>query len=305
MRHYLNIKLLVWGAFPSALLIATACGGDGATPVASDARLSVVASIYPMAYFAERIGGERVDVTSLVPPGVEAHSFVPTPGDLQTIARADLAVMNGLALEPWMTRALDALGPDAPGVVVEAAADGETGDGSPDPHVWLDPLLVVEQATRILEAFVTLDGAAADSYTVNAAALIDELEALHATYVSGLASCRHASFVTTHAAYGHLAARYGLKQVSITGISPEAEPSARDLARVIEHVDELGLRFVLVEPSLSRRLAETIAAESSLSLLDIHQLGSVTQAEIDAHDDYFGLMRANLESLATALECAA
>jgi zinc transport system substrate-binding protein len=305
MRHYLNIKLLVWGAFPSALLIATACGGNGVTPVASDARLTVVASIYPMAYFAERIGGERVDVITLVPPGVEAHSFVPTPGDLQTNARADVAVMNGLALELWMTRALDALGANAPGVVVEAAPDSETSDGSPDPHVWLDPLLAMEQAARILKEFVALDGAGADSYAANAAALIEELEALDAAYVSGLASCTHASFVTTHAAYGHLAARYGLNQVSITGISPEAEPSARDLAEVIEHVDELAIRFVLVEPSLSHRLAETVAAESDLSLLDIHQLGSVTQAEIDAHDDYFGLMRANLENLTTALECAA
>ena len=300
MRHYLNMKLPAYGAFLSALLIVTACAGDGTAPTA-DTRLTIVASIYPMAYFAERIGGERIDVITLVPPGVEAHSFEPTPGDLQTIARADLAVMNGLSLEPWMAPALDALGADGPAIVVEAAVDGE-GD---DPHVWLDPQQAVQQAERVLEALVALDGDGSDAYKANAAALIGELNALDAAYVSGLASCQHTQFVTTHAAYGHLAARYGLTQVAITGISPEAEPSARDLAEVIERVDELDLRYVMVEPSLSSRLAETVAAESDLSLLKIHELGSVTQAELDEHHDYFGLMRANLDSLTTALECAA
>ena len=395
-----------------ALAAFVACGED-----ADDEGLSVVASIYPLGYFTERIGGEQVTVTILVKPGVEAHGFEPTASDLRTIEAADLVVMNGLELEPWLERALEALEDSDTRVVLEAADqtlaiegmahddhghgeheegehhegegeeheheegehkegegeeheheegehkegegeeheheegehkegegeeheheegehkegegeeheegehheeegeehehedDGHMDDGHAhgeglDPHMWLDPVLAVVQVERIRDALINADADNADVFRENAAALISELNELHTEFTQALANCRHDHFVTSHAAYGYLAARYAVEQIPIAGLSPEAEPSPQQLAELTDRVVDLGLGYVLVEPVLAGTLEETVQRETGIELIPIHAIESVTQDELDAHDDYFGLMRDNLASLKLALECA-
>ena len=382
-----------------ALAAFVACGED-----ADDEGLSVVASIYPLGYFTERIGGEQVAVTVLVKPGVEAHGFEPTASDLRTIGAADLVVMNGLELEPWLERALEALEDSDTRVVLEAADQSLAIEGLPhddhghgeheegehhegegeeheheegehkegegeeheheegehkegegegheheegehkegegegheheegehheeegeehehegdahedeghhhgeelDPHMWLDPVLAVVQVERIRDALINADADNADVFRENAAALISELNALHAEFSQALANCRHDHFVTSHAAYGYLAARYAVEQIPIAGLSLEAEPSPQRLAEITDQVIDLGLGYVLVEPVVAGTLEETIQRETGIELIPIHAIESVTQAELDAHDDYFGLMRDNLASLKLALECA-
>ncbi len=378
----------------------TPVGGSGeATPTGEEVRSEptrVVVSIYPLAYFAERIGGDRVEVTTLIGAGVEAHDFEPTTSDLQTLQEADLVITNGLGLEPWLDNALEALGSRQPEHVLEISpSEGEDGHGDegeeedhhgdegeeeedhgdegeeedhhgdegeeeedhgdegeeeedhgdegeeedhhgdegeeedhhgdededdhgdedghddphdhgdgPDPHVWLDPLQAIEQVERIRDALIEVDGSGADNYRSAADTLISELRTLHDDFVSGLASCRHESFVTSHAAYGHLAERYGLSQLPITGLSPDAEPSPQRLAQIVDEVTDLGLGFILVEPVLSDRLAQTIARETDVELLPIHAIESVTQKEFDEVGDYMALMRDNLANLRRSLECS-
>ena len=357
------------------LVASLACGEDAD----DDDGLSVVASIYPLGYFTERIGGNLVTVHTLVRPGVEAHGFEPTASDLRTIGAADLVVMNGLELEPWLERALDALEDSDTRVVLEAADESqaiaggmhghedeghahegegheeegeghdhegegheeegeghehegedhdeegeghdhdgegheeegegheEEGEGHAhelDPHMWLDPVLAVVQVERIRDALINADADNADVFRENAAALINELNELHAEFSQALANCRHDHFVTSHAAYGYLAARYAVEQIPIAGLSPEAEPSPQQLAEITDRVIDLGLGYVLVEPVLAGTLEETIQRETGIELIPIHAIESVTPAELEAHDDYFGLMRDNLASLKLALECA-
>jgi zinc transport system substrate-binding protein len=291
-------------------IVATGCGGtDNDAP--NDGRFTVVTTIYPLLYFTERIAGPdvNVDVHSLIGSGAEAHTFEPTPGDIQLIASADLIVANGLDLEPWLDRALGALGDNVAPVVEAANVEGvrqQTGeDNRWDPHLWLDPVLAAAQVERLRDALVVADPNATDTYVANSADLLADLASLDALYASRLADCAQRHFVTTHAAYGYVADRYSLQQVAIAGLTPEAEPSPRDLADLVEQVRALGLTHVLVEPSLSSRVAETLAAETNLDLLPIHQLESVTPDELADHTDYLGLMRANLVSLTTALGCAA
>ena len=377
------------------LVASLGCGED-----ADDDGLSVVASIYPLGYFTERVGGDLVTVHTLVRPGVEAHGFEPTASDLRTIGAADLVVMNGLELEPWLERALDALEDSDTRVVLEAAdesqaiaggmhghedeghgheGEGHEGEGEGheeegegheeegeghghegeghqeegegheeegeghghegeghqeegegheeegeghghegegheeegeghahdlDPHMWLDPVLAVVQVERIRDALINADADNADVFRENAAALIKELNELHAEFSQALANCRHDHFVTSHAAYGYLAARYAVEQIPIAGLSPEAEPSPQQLAEIIDRVVDLGLGYVLVEPVLAGTLEETIQRETGIELIPIHAIESVTLAELEAHDDYFGLMRDNLASLKLSLECA-
>jgi zinc transport system substrate-binding protein len=330
-------------------IVVSGCGtadNGAAQDSPTNERFTIVTTIYPLLYFTSRITGAdtdaSVDVLALIGSGAEAHTFEPTPADIQLLASADLIVANGLDLEPWLDRAIDALGEtDTP--VVEAANvegirqrnaedlhhhDGEDEDHHEeedadhhdeededhheeegalrwDPHLWLDPVLAAAQVEHIRDSLVAADPNATDIYVANAADLLADLASLDAMYASRLAECTQRHFITTHAAYGYVADRYGLEQISIAGLTPEAEPSPRDLADLVEQVRALGLTHVLVEPSLSSRVAETLAAETNLGLLPIHQLESVTPDELSDHGDYLGLMRANLDSLTTALGCAA
>ena len=346
-----SIKILSLPLLLLFLIPAAACApGEG-----DESSVKVVASIYPLGYFAERIGDDLVEVEVLVGPGVEAHAFEPATSHLRSIEAADVIVMNGLELEPWLERALEALGDDAAGIVVEAAdatqamegfvhvheedehegedheedahegedheedahegedheEDAHEGDEEDehhgeelDPHMWLDPKLAVVQVERIRDALVAVDADNAEGYRERADALIAELNELHADFEAGLAACKHDHFVTSHAAYGYLAARYSIEQIPVAGLSPEAEPSPQQLAEITDEVTELGLSYVLVEPVLAESLVETVARETGAELLPIHVLESVTEGELEAHGDYLGLMRDNLASLRLALECS-
>jgi zinc transport system substrate-binding protein len=307
MIHSLNKK--AWAT--CALLIvftglAVACDGFKLEPTAQneDERLIVFTSIYPLEYLAERIGGDAVTVHSLVPPGSEAHAYEPSPVDLQRLAKADLLLLNGLGMEPWAQRALDALGDAAPQTYVEQESGG-TFPTNGDPHVWLDPDLSGAQAVMVTRALIRVDPDRVTEYTERGREVTTELNTLDEEFAAGLASCAHQTFVSTHAAYGHLAARFGLEQLSVTGLSPEAEPAAQHLANLIDLMRESGIEHLLAEPALSDRYAQTIARETGATILDIHPIGSVTPDELADHGDYMGLMRANLASLKLALECTA
>ena len=331
MRYALIIlfKLLIAGVLAVAIIACSRDAGPTDTPVSAPPTNTpasasepptVVASIYPMQYFAERIGGDRVEVVGLVPPGVEAHGFELTAHDLLLISEADVIAMNGLELELWLERALESLGDDISGIVVRAAyaeaalpfAEGmhghegedDHGHGEFDPHFWLDPLHAITQAERIAEALIQADPEGADVYRTNLATLSSELRALHAEFEEGLSSCVHREFVTSHSAYGYLALAYDLEQVGIVGLSPEAEPSPQRLALIADRIKDLGIRAVLLEPVLSGELERALASETGAGIYKIHAIESVTLDELAEHGDYFGLMRDNLKSLRAAMECS-
>jgi zinc transport system substrate-binding protein len=293
---------------PLLALALAACGGPA---VSAPDTLRVAASIYPAAYLAERVGGDAVTVSRLIPDGAEAHDFEPSPSHLRTLADADLLVLNGLGLEPWVERALASLGADAPASVTLAGEADEAhteddghGHSGADPHVWLDPLEAIAMAERARAALTSAAPEHAPAFTANAAALTADLEALHAAFTAGLADCRLSTFVTSHAAYGHLAERYGLEQRSVVGLTPEAEPSPAHLAELTGLMRTQGIGLVLVEPLHQGGAADVLAAEVGASVRTVHPLESVSEVERAAFGDYLGLMRENLAALRAALECA-
>jgi zinc transport system substrate-binding protein len=256
------------------------CGGD--EDAASGQ--TVVAAFYPLAWAAERIGGDGVDVVNLTPPGAEPHDVELSPADVETILDADLVIYVGSGFQPAVEDAVAHR--DAPSLDVL--------DGDADPHVWLDPVRFAAIAEGIGGALHEPDAARE---------LADELERLDADYRDGLEQCARKTLVTTHAAFGHLVARYGLEQLALTGKSPEAEPSPRELERLIDSVRTAGATTVFAEPLVSDRVAETVARETGAKVAVLDPVEGLSDERLAAGEDYLTVMRANLATLVEALGC--
>jgi zinc transport system substrate-binding protein len=286
----------------AAALVLTGCGGDGEG--GGDGRTRVVAAFYPLAYAAERIGGEDVDVENLTPPGAEPHDVELSVRDVERVRAADVVLYFGAGFQPALERAVrDAEGEAVDlleGLDLRKGGDAEEHDGDAheneliDPHVWLDPLRFAEIAERIGTAL----GAESE-----AEAFAEELRALHGEYERGLAACARRELVTSHAAFGYLAERYGLEQIAITGLTPEAEPSARELEAVVEQVREHRATTIFFETLVSPKLAETVAREAGATTAVLDPLEGLSEADLDRGEDYVTVMRSNLGALRTALGC--
>jgi zinc transport system substrate-binding protein len=282
---------------------AVSCGQSGNEPDTGEFR--VVTTTYPLTFMTERIGGDRVAVTQLVKPGVEAHDFEPAPSDVISISRADVFIFNHPSFEGWALNAVTASRSSGDGSAVAVQTiDSESDESSFDAHVWLNPLKAQMQAQRILAALVATDPDGSTEYENNAAVLEDDLTALDVLISTSLSSCDLESVVVSHLAFGHMAERYKFDQIGLAGLSPEFESGPSHLAGVIEQMKALGVRYILQEPIVSDRLAETVAAETGAELLDLHPLEVRTSGEVTVGKDYFAIMEANAESLATALGCS-
>lgn len=298
-----------------------------AAPVAP--RVKVYTTFYPLYDFAGKIGGERAEVAKLVPPGVSPHDWEPDPGTLTGLQAADVLLYNGLGLEPWLDNVVESLGTtqlksinttegieplrgyvdahakeeeDAHGPEEEAKKKKEAAGELPDPHVWLDPLLALKQAERVLEALVAADPDSEQYFRDNFAALKGQFEQLDAEYREALQGKVRDKFIVTHLSFAYLAERYGLKQVGIAGLSPQAEPTARELAELVKLVREYGIRYIFQEPLVSPRLAQVLATETGAGILELNPLEGLLPEEIAAGKDYFSVMRENLAQLEKALK---
>jgi zinc transport system substrate-binding protein len=273
----------------SALLLA-GCGAGG-----SGGKNSVVAAFYPLAYAAERIGGPRYHVENLTPPGAEPHDLELTPREVGRIVNATVVLYLSHGFQPAVSKAVE----QARGRKVDVLAGlplhrnlgGEAGLTA-DPHVWLDPLLFARIGTKI--------GAALHRPS---SAFVADMRRLDQAYRNGLRDCKRREIVTSHAAFGYLAARYGLEQVAITGLAPESEPSPQQLAHVVEVVRRTHATTVFFETLVSPRLAETVAREVGARTAVLDPIEGLTPDEQKRGDDYLTVMRRNLVALRKALAC--
>ncbi|MCL0028816.1 zinc ABC transporter substrate-binding protein [Dehalococcoidia bacterium] len=285
-------------------------------------QLQVVTTLYPLEYFARRIGGDLVEVVNLVGAGVSGHDYEPSSDDMRTMQTANLIIVNGAGWEPWIDRAIANLD-DRVQTVIDVS-QGLLTNGTPssaeeeedsshheehdheigmDPHFWLDPLKAKIQVKAVMEALSSSDRMNLDVYKENTQRLLADIDLLHSQYSSNFEECRHNVFVTSHAAFGHLASRYGLIQISLTGMGSHAEPSSAKLAQLTRQISASGVEYILEATFSGRRLSETVAKEIGATILDIHPLESLTPDQVDNGKTYLTLMRSNLESFNTAMEC--
>ena len=320
-------------ALPVLALVGLAAGACSSAGPASAG--GVVTSFYPLQFATQQIVGDHQQVGVLTKPGAEPHDLELAPQDLAAMTKARLVVYaDGFqpAVDDSMgqvdaARVLDVAGAarltlpasedghDHPGEGTEGQADasGESpagdahasGDGhehgADDPHFWLDPARYADVAKAIGARLAHDDPANAATYEKNTAAFVGRLTALDAEYRTGLASCRSTVLVTSHSAFGYLAQRYGLDQHGITGISPEAEPSAAGLKQVSDLVQSQGVTTIFQETLTEPQLADTVARTTGATVATLDPVEGITGAS--AGTDYFEVMRSNLTALQKGLGC--
>jgi zinc transport system substrate-binding protein len=296
-----------------AAVLASAGGCAQRASGFADGRLDVVTAFYPLRYLAERIGGEQARVTDLTKPGAEPHDVELNPRQVGTIVDAGLVVyLHGF--QPAVDQAIDQEAPDRAldvSTAVEMLApeedegheghdhEGHDHEGT-DPHVWLDPDRYATIADTLAVRMGHTDPTHAQLYAQRAQSLHTELAALDGDYRQRLQECTRREIVTSHAAFHYLAERYGLTEVGITGVSPEAEPSPRRLAQVATLARSTGTTTIFFETLVSPKVAETIAREVGARSAVLDPLEGVSGPD----EDYFTVMRANLDALTEALGCS-
>jgi zinc transport system substrate-binding protein len=276
-------------------MVAGACGGSG-----SGGRVRVVAALYPLAWAAEQVGGDRVEVEDLTPPGTDAHDTTLTAAQRADIETADVVVFLGdIGFQPDIERAVA----DAQGRIVSVTAYLRIpvpSDTPFDPHVWLDPVNMEGVVRALARALSAADPAGRAGYEARAADTEGRLSALDASFRSRLRGCRFTTFVATHEAFGYLAREYGLHQVGIEGLTPESEPSAASIQAAAEAIRAGRAAPVIFYETTDegRRIGESVAADIGVPALPLGTLESDP-----APQGYLSVMRADLANLAKGLQC--
>lgn len=315
----------------AAVLLLAGCPGGGQkekASVPSGEKVVVYASVFPLFDFARNIGGERVQVLNLMPPGSDPHHWEPTPGDLVKISKSGVFLYCGAGLESWVDGALKNIDQNRLVVVDSSrgvqlltisAEDGheqeekngeeeknkggeaeDHGHSGVDPHIWLDPLNAGVMVDNILAGLVKADPAGREYYSANAERYKAGLVALDKRYRAALEGAKVKEFVVSHAAFGYLARRYRLNQVPIRGLTADTEPSPARMAEIVNLVRRQGIKYIFFEPTVSPKVSEAIARETGAGILVLNPIAGITEKQINDGKDYLSLMEENLENLITA-----
>ena len=322
--------MLKWKQFSFATLVlavasftAAGCGSDApkvdTTQGEGDGELSVIVNFYPVQEIAQTVGGAHVKVTTLIPPGEEAHEYELTSQQLELAQKADVVLYLGDGFQPAVEKLVTGLPKSVVSVDLLsditlldvtpqlAGVDGETrgetlGDGK-DPHVWLDPANMATMAERVAQELAVADPSHASDYEANAKAYTAKLTALGEKMDQGLETCDSKVIVTSHRAFEYLAARFGLRQIAIAGISPATEPSAKTLESVAKAAKADNVKVIYFEDSLPGGLSKTVASEIGVKTDVLDPVETLSDAQIKAGATYITVQEANLQSLKHGLGC--
>jgi zinc transport system substrate-binding protein len=302
---------------PLAMIATVQTGRPALQDRQEQEKITVVASFYPLYEFASRVVGDRAEVSSLVPAGVEPHDWEPTAEDVSRGRAADVLVINGAGFERWAD--------DIEAKVVANTSEGiefnykegrevgedehrhgdaSGGGGVNNPHIWLDPILAKHQIDKIRNMMASSDPVNADYYNQNADRFTAELDSLDAFIRSELADCDKSDFIAFHDAFTYFSERYGLRQHSIQGASPEGEILPQTMQQIIELANEFDINIIYSEDLIDSRLADTIANEiPDGKVLVLSPIEGIDKREQAAGIGYIDKMKQNIANLKEGLEC--
>lgn len=301
--------------------------------------LQIYTTLYPLVDFTKKIGGELVEVVSIIPPGVDTHSFEPSTKTMIEIAEADAFIFSSDNMEQYAAKIAESLNNE--NVIMVEAADGiemiehdhihseadsthqedgyaeEDGDhegdahveeehehahGDFDPHVWIDPILAITLAENIKDTLVELRPNAKDQFEENFQSLKVQLEQLDREFHEMIEQKSDPKILVSHAAYGYWERNYGIKQIAVAGLSPTNEPSQKQLEEIIQTAKENNIKYVIFEKNITAKITEIVKNELKADALYLHNLANLTDEDIKNNEDYFSLMRKNIETLDQTME---
>jgi len=291
-------------------------------------KLTVIASFFPLYDFARNVGGDRADVSVMVPAGIEPHDWEPTPRDILDAENADMIVYNGAGFESWVSGINAKLAVDTSSRIqlMQGGEEEEAGDAANttaittttaevgvegaregsnlDPHIWLDPVLAKKQVEAIRDGFVQIDPANSDYYHQNAQRYIAELDSLDSLIRSELSNCTLNDFIAFHDSFSYFANRYNLTQHSVHGISPEGDILPQRIQEIKDLAASLGINVIYAEDLIDPRLANVIAGEIPGSqVLVLSPIEGLDREEMEQSLGYIDKMRENVENLKVGLKC--
>jgi zinc transport system substrate-binding protein len=352
----MKFKIFLTSSVLTFSLILAGCGNSETVNNAEDKTendtITVFTTIYPLEDFTKKIGGNYVDVKSIYPPNVDAHSFEPSTKDMISLANSDLFIYTGVGIDGFAEQAADSLKKESVTILEagegidllesthndehghegeSAEADGheheeesteaesheheeegtetESHDheeenhnhGDHDPHIWLDPIRSIELANNIKNSLIDLMPEHTTDFENNYNQLKAELEKLDQEFKTTIENSKTKYILVAHAAYGYWEERYGIEQIAISGLSPTQEPSQKELQNIIEESTEHNIHYVIFEQSVSPKVAKIIQEELGAESLTLHNLESITEEDIKQNEDYFNIMRKNLQTIKKAL----
>jgi zinc transport system substrate-binding protein len=269
---------------------------SGCTVMPPSGKLRVVVSVYVLEEFAKRIGGDLIEVTNIIPPGIEPHDFELSAQDRIKLQHADVLLSIGVGFENW----LNEVAPKLNKTLVVRTGEGIATDPK-DPHVWLDPNLAKRMALKIRDALIEVDPQNKTTYNANTRTLVADLSALDALYRTTLANRVRDIFISSHNAFSYLAKAYGLHQEAIAGANPETDVSALRVREIITLINAQNIPVVFTEAFLDPKIAEAIAKETKAGVMTLVPVENLSVLERKNGENYFSLMKKNLYALQVAL----
>lgn len=312
-------KKILWGSIAliivglSIFVIATSIGKSKSDK--SD-KLRVVTTLFPLYSFAKEIGGDKVDVSLLLPPGVESHVYEPKPSDIVKINESDVFVYTGKYMERWAEDIIKGLSNEhliiidsSNGIKLAKGEDGEdvhgekSGDGF-DPHIWLDFNNAQIMVDGIMKAMIEQDPSNAVYYTNNANQYKKQLTVVDDNYRTTLLKCQSKEIVYGgHYAFGYMVRRYGLSYVAAQGFAPDSEPTANDLVALVKQIKKRGIQYIFYEELSSPKIAQTLSNETSAKMLLLNGAHNISKDDLASEVGFIGLMERNLDNLSLGLGC--
>jgi len=278
-------------------------------------KLKVVASFYPLAFFAQEIGGEQVTVRQLIPDNTEVHTWQPSFADILAVDEADVIIYNGASLDHWFEDDILSIVDSSDKIIVETTNGVNLLETEPehadeheelyDPHTWISPFLAKQQAQNIYEALIQKDPNHQEYYSERWQKLRTRFEELDSNYLTGLSTKTKEEIFVAHSAFGYLADRYGFKQHGVIGISADEQPSASVYVSLVDMMMEHEIYVVYVDPVYTDESAQTLKndletrTDQNVQILKLYfMLGTIDGL------DYFGQQEKNLENLKIGLKAS-
>lgn len=306
-------KIILTTLIISALFL-TACSGNNdqisnGIDENSQDKIKVYTSFYTLYDFASKIGGDHAQVINMISPGGEPHHWEPKASDIMNLEEADIFIYNGLSLEHWVDSVLDTIENEniitlqaSQGVEILDSSHSHSSGHGMDPHIWLDPIRARTMFENIKNAFIEADPGNEEYYENNYRKYVEELEKLDEEYRQGLSNISSRDLVVSHEAFTYLSDAYNLQQIGIEAPIPDSEPNPGRMAEIIDYVKANNIKTIFYEDINKSKVVESISRESGADFEVLYTLEYLTDEQVSNNDDYFSIMRQNLDSLMSGLK---